>query len=54
MNNNLYNKNNYINNNTPKNKLNILNSLQEVEYFLNNLNSIFCGVKFVKLIKKFK
>lgn len=53
MNNNLYSKNNCLNNKT-QNKLNILNSLKEVEYFLNNLESIFCGIRFAKLIKKFK
>lgn len=33
-------------------KKNTINSLNEVEYFLNNLSQIFRGVKIYKLIKK--
>lgn len=33
-------------------KNNTINSLNDVEYFLNNLSQIFRGVKIYKLIKK--
>ena len=52
MNTNLYNKNNYPN--KPNNKPNIINSLQEVEYFLNNMNCVFTSIKLTQLLKKLK
>lgn len=35
-------------------KNNLINSLNEVECFLNNLDSLFTSVKLINILKKFK
>lgn len=56
--NNCFNEKNNIPQKLPKKnnlkKDNIINSLNEVECFLNNLNSLFTSVKFINILKKFK